>query len=65
MTQEKTYKVSFTYTEGGYYLLKAENPQAAALKLYQLVLEKGINAIEGKYDCTHKEFLTYETEEVQ
>jgi|GEM_PF-5719685 hypothetical protein len=64
MTTEKTYKVCFTYTEGGYFHIKAKSASSAEKKLNNLLDDKGLEGVNYNLDCTYREFDTFDAEEV-
>ena len=67
-TGKHEYKVVFSYTEGGAVWLKADSPEQAEKKVHDWLEYHGLDDTlqkRGQFDCTSREYDTYESEVVE
>lgn len=67
-TGKHEYKVVFSYTEGGAVWVKADSGDEAEQKVYAWLEWNGLDDTlqkEGHFDCTSREYDTYESEVVE
>lgn len=63
-TEEKVFSVGFSYSEQGAIYIKANSPEEAEQKLFQLLGEEGLEGLCSRYDTIFRNYDTYDAEEV-
>lgn len=63
-TDGKVFSVGFSYSEQGLVYIKANSPEEAQQKLFQLLGDEGIGGLCRRYDTIFRNYDTYDAEEV-
>lgn len=63
-TEEKVFSVGFSYSEQGAIYIKANNPEEAEQKLFQLLGDEGLGGLCSRYDTILRNYDTYDAEKV-